>query len=924
MGHRLKLTRREFLATTAGLLAEEARRAPISELASPRPVDLKCEYAERPLGIDILQPRLSWRLEAMERGVRQTAYQILVGTDPICLDGGRADLWDSGKVQGSVSSQVAYQGRELRSRARCFWKVRIWDAKDRASGWSPVSWWEMGLLDPAEWQAKWVGAGLFDDWGLTYTGPAAVFRRVIEIAAKPTSARAYVSGLGFYELWINGERVADHVLSPNQTNYDRRQLRRLAYPFDDETSQRVCYVTYDVTSYLRAGRNAVGVILGHGWYNQRDRLAEGYMWYGLPRFIVQIEVTLPDGNLQTVVSDSSWKVCTSGPIVHNGIFTGEHYDARLEIADWQLPDYDDSGWRWASPMPAPKGRLTAQYGPPDRVIQTLEPVSQTRRDPESLELDFGQNLAGWIRLTTHGMRGSAVTMRFVEDSGPTYGQVDVYVPSGREDETWEPRFTWHGFRQVQICASEQALRRLHCVARVVHSDVRAVGRFFCSSELFNRILRNCVWSLRSNMHGSVPSDCPHRERVGYTGDWGQVAAEAAIYNFDMARFYTKWVHDMADAQNFRTGFVPHSAPFEGGGGGPAWGSAYVVLPWLMYLYYGDRRILADHYAGMRHWIEYLRTKTDQDGILAAEEPGSWNLGEWATPTPLEIPSTFVNTCYYAYVAKIMARVSRVLGKLDESINFSRMADEAGRVVNARFFDANRKQYWTGRQGANVFPLSFGLVPPLHKKAVFNRLVEVIMNENSGHFDTGIFGTRLVLNLLTDHGRADVAFAMMNQKTFPSFGWQIERGATTMWENWNGHGSHNHAMFASVCHWFYRSLAGIRPDPKCPGFKHILIQPHAAGELSFAEARYQSIHGEILSSWKAESGRFDLTVTIPPNCAATVVLPTGDSRKVRVPSGLKVKSFKGGMACEIGSGTYDFRVDEFFRPQGLPEASQSCK
>jgi alpha-L-rhamnosidase len=922
MATRSNLTRREFLGTAAGILAENAQGRPIGEPAPAQPRNLKCEYAETPLGVDILCPRLSWRLEAAGRAVRQTAYQILVAADLASLQIGRVDFWDSGKVQGSVCSQVEYRGRKLSSRTRCFWKVRIWDGRDRASEWSPVSWWEMGLLDPADWQARWIGAGSYDDWGLTYTGPAAFFRRVIEIAAKPISARAYVCGLGFYELYINGEKVGDHVLSPNQTNYDRRHLRRLDYPFDNRTRERVCYVTYDVTASLREGRNAVGLILGHGWYNQRDRLAEGYMWYGLPRFILQIEATLADGSRRVVVSDDRWKLSTSGPIVHNGIFTGERYDARLEMPGWCLPDYDDSAWTSARLMPAPVGQLTAQYGPPDRVTQTLPPVFQKRRDAETVVFDFGQNLAGWIRLNVRGPHGSAVRMRFIEDGGPSYGQADGYVIGGRGEETWEPRFTWHGFRQVEINSSTETLRHLHCVARVAHSDVKAAGTFTCSNSLFNQILHNCLWSQRSNMHGSVPSDCPHRERVGYTGDWGQVAAEAAIFNFDMARFYTKWIHDMADAQNPKTGFVPHSAPFEGGGGGPPWGSGYVVVPWLMYVYYADRRTLTEHYTGMQHWVEYLRSKTDREGIVVAEEPGSWNLGEWATPAPLEIPPEFVNTCYYAYVAKTMERISKVLGKTGEIAYFSHLADEAGRAVKARFFDAAARQYWTGRQGANVFPLVFGLVDHSYEKPVFERLIEIIMHENTGHFDTGIFGTRFVLDLLTCHGRADIAFTMMNQTTFPSFGWQIERGATTLWENWNGHGSHNHAMFGSVCAWFYKALAGINADAAQPGFKHVIIRPEPVGDLSFAEAKYESLYGEIVSFWRRDSADLHLVTVIPANCTATVFLPTTHEQDIDTggkplaeASEIRLLGVRQGrVACQIASGRYEFTVRSFTAPE----------
>ncbi len=913
-----KVTRRQFLESAAAVLAEQQLRAATVDPAvtSLKISNLRCEYAEIPLGIDVLQPRLSWQLESSGQGVEQTAYQVLVSSNRDMLLAGHGDLWDSGKIASGDSSHVVYAGAALPSRARCFWSVRVWDQKHVRSDWSAPATWEMALLDPADWKARWIGAAQFPDTGEFYTPPAPCFRRTFQLPDAASSARVYISGLGFYELYCNGVKVGDQVLSPNQTNYDRRKLRHLIYPFDDKTSQRVAYLTYDVTSHLQPGRNSLGVILGNGWYNQRDRAAEGYMWYGAPRWIAQLEILLADGSRQTIVSDESWKVSSNGPILHDGIYTGERYDARLELEDWSTAGYDDASWLNAQSMPAPAGRLTAQISPPDRVLETIAPISSKKVGPQTTRFDFGQNLAGWVRLQVQGDAGASVPMRFIEDDGPSYGQSDCYILKGNKSEVYEPRFTWHGFRQVDVLASPGFLSRMKVAARVVHTDVQPVGSFACSNKLFNQIHRNALWSLQSNMHGGVPSDCPHRERLGYTAD-GHVAAEAAIFNFDMARFYTKWIDDMSDAQNRDTGFVPHTTPFEGGGGGPPWGSGYVVMPWLMYLYYGDRRILQNHYASMTRWVEYLKSRIDQDGIVSREEPGSWDLGEWATPTPVEIPRGLVNTCYYAYVAQLMAKTAQAIGKSQDVSYFRGLAQSAGTAVHRQFFDPQKNQYWTGQQGANIFPLAFGLVPPERTKPVFDRMVEIIMTEHRGHFDTGIFGTRYVLDLLTSNGRGDVAYTMMNQNTYPGFGWQIARGATTLWENWNGKSSHNHAMFASVCGWFYRSLAGIAPDSDQPGFRHVTIQPHVLGDLTNVDASYRSSYGEIGSAWNKDSNGWHLNVKIPANCTATVLLPGADvskmyeagkslakSRKVR-----NVQSAQGRVACTVGSGHYAFEIRE---------------
>jgi len=908
------LTRRQFLGGSAALVAQRHLRAVAGLRSAQTCTHLKCEYTGNPIGIDIPRPRLGWVVESTHRAANQTAYQVLVSSNEEALLAGRGDLWDSGRVKSNDSIHIIYNGADLRSRQRCWWKVRIWDGNDLQSEWSDAVNWEMALLNPSDWRAKWIGAPSFNPDGMTYTPPARFFRRVFEISKPAISARVYVCGLGFYELYLNGEKVGDHVLSPNQTNYDRRDLDRLAYPFDDKTVQRVDYLTFDITKSIAAGKNAVGAILGNGWYNQRDRTVEGDMWYGLPKVIVQLEIDFADGTRQELLSDETWSVSDAGPIVHNGIFSGERYDARLEMEGWSTQNFDASAWQSAIQVQAPTGLLTAQYSLPDRVVGTIAAVSSVESGPRVTRFDFGQNLAGWARIEIEGVRGTSVPLQFLEDNRQGYAQADCYVLKGGSRETYEPRFTWHGFRFVDVAGSEELRNRLRIEARVVHTDVKDAGDFQCSNVLFNRILHNYRWSQRSNMHCGVPSDCPHRERVGYTGD-GHTSAEAAIFNFDMSRFYTKWLRDISDAQNSDTGSVPHSAPFEGGGGGPPWGSAFVILPWLLYLYYGDRRVLEEHYTGMKRWVEYLKTRTDKDGIVICEEPGDWDLGEWATLDRVEIPPALVNTCYYAHVAQLMEKSAAVLGNTQDSAWFHSLADAAATAVNRRFFNQSRAQYWEGRQGANVFPLAFGLVPQEHKKAVLDRLAEIIVNENDSHFDTGMFATRLVIKVLTEGGRGDLAYNIMNQQTKPGFGWQIAQGATTLWENWNGENSHNHPMFGGVCEWFYQALAGISPDPQSPGFKHVLIKPYLLGDLSHVEARYRSVHGEIRSSWTKNEEEFNLSLTIPGNCTATVLLPDTSRSRIQESgqplaraAGVHSLGLREGRAVfKVESGSYSFKV-----------------
>ncbi len=844
------ISRRDLLRTAAVL-------PPALHAAETRlqPTGLRCEYAVDPLGIDSPAPRFFWELA----GAMQHAWQVAVES------GGRT-LWDSGRVSSGQSTQVAYAGPALRSRQQCIWKVRVWDGSGAASDWSAPARFEMGLLEPSDWRARWIMAPEAEGESGTRTLPSPYFRQSFHLARRPRQARAYICGLGFYELSINGRKVGDHVLSPGQTDYDKRRIRRLLYPFDDQTAKRVLYVTYDVTGHLVDGKNVAGVVLGNGWYNQRDRVEEGWLWYGAPRLILIVE---GDNGDVLAATGEDWRVTTAGPILHNGIFTGESYDARLEMPGWDTSGFDDSAWNRAVAARPPAGRLVSQPNEPNRVVETLRP---TAAGPGTF--DVGRGVSGWARLRVRGPRGRKLTLRFREEQGSDYGQADSYVLKGGGVETWEPRFTWHSFRHVDIAGASGGLE---LDIRVVHDDVARAGTFECSNPLFNRIHETYIRTQLANMHGGVTSDCPHRERLGYTGD-GQVAAQAAIYALDMARFYNKWTGDISDARNHVTGFVPHTAPFEGGGGGPPWGSAMVLMPWYLYLYYGDRRALERHYDAMTAWVRYLGTRTDASGVVVKEEPGGWFLGDWLPPEKIHIPPEFVCTCFYAHCADLVSKIAGVLGRSEDAASFAQVRSHAAAAMHSRFFDAAGNQYVDGKQGANFFALAFGLVPEARRKAVLDRAAEILEREHNAHFDTGFIGTPLVLDVLAEYGRADLAFRLMNQRDFPSFGHMLAEGATTLWESWDGKGSHMHPMFGGTCRWFWQGLAGIRPDAARPGFQHFFVQPTPVEGIDWVRASYRSLRGPIAVHWQRQGGAIRLEIEVPGNTECTAILPGASPRK----------------------------------------------
>ncbi len=929
LGHR-RLDRRKFLGLAASVPALHAivatgdpttKSEPVNRPTTPPPGadHLTCEFLTNPLGIDARQPRLGWQLTSQDRGCRQSACQILVATDPLMLREHHGDLWDTEKVISGDCSNVVYRGKPLRSAMTCHWKVRVWDQHGVPGKWSKPAIWEMGLLEPADWRATWISAAAIANANSFHTPGAPYLRTAFLIDRPIKTARAYICGLGYYELYFNGGKVGDQVLAPAQTDYGQRNLRHLYYPVRDNGLKRALYNTYDITAHLHPGRNAVGAILGNGWYNQRDRRVEGWMWYGQPRLILQIRLDFADGSTATVTTNSKWKVST-GPILQDAIFTGETYDARRESPQWCHPEFDDSSWPAARAIAAPGGLLSSQMAPVDRVrlalpaIELTHPVHGLEKPvftprPGVYGFDFGQNFAGWVRIKLRQPAGTKIRINYIEDSGLRYGQSDTYITTGRGEEVYEPRFTWHGFRYIEITGCSSAPQAAAITGQSVHTDVLQAGNFACSSQLLNQIYRNYQRTELAALHGAVPMDCPHRERLGYGAD-GHVSAQPAIYSFDMHRLYIKWAQDLADAQGPRSGFVPHTAPFEGGGGGPAWGAACVLIPWYLYLYYGDQRILQQHYDTMKKWVAFLETCTNHAGIITHEEPGGWCLGDWATPDAIQIPPELVNTCYLAHLARLLARIADILHKPADAAAFGKIAEKAGRAVKPRFLDPARGCYSIGRQGADVFPLAFGLVPAPWRKKVFAHLVNHIQTTTHHHFDTGILASPLLLEVLTRHGRADLALSLMSQTTFPSFGQQIALGATTLWESWNGIGSHIHPMFGGVCAWFFRDLAGLKPNPRMPGFRDFVVQPACLQGLTWVTAHHESPFGRIVSAWRLKKRRLLLHVTVPANTTATIYFPDPDTKAIResgrrlATSGLAFAGVRQGCSIfKANSGTY---------------------
>jgi len=898
--------------------------------------ELQCEYLVNPLGIDVAQPRLSWVLQTPQRGAQQTAYQVLVASSELLLQQDRGDVWDTGRVASSQSHLVEYAGPALKSHGRYCWKVRVWTGGEQSSAWSPAAAWSMGLLEPQGWAAQWLGydngqpaaqgdavlqaavalsadnseAGVVDakypagGWRQERSSP--IFRKIFDVPPGVRRATVSIAGIGYHELSLNGSKVGDHVLDPAFTRYDRRTL----------------YVTHDVTAQLQAGRNALGVMLGNGFYNGHGRCAWDFdqaPWRGEPKFRLHLRLELADGSVQTVVSDASWKASV-GPVVLDGVRHGEVYDARREQPGWNTPGFDDAAWAPAQVVKEPGGMLAAQMLPPMRVVQTIRPVSVKPTRPGVYLVDLGQNIAGWVQFRVTGPAGTTLRLRYSERARPDGSidrleiskhlrsgpfQTDVYILSGRGEETWEPRFSYDGFRWVEVQGWPGELTADQICGRVVHTDFAQVGDFACSNELLNTIQRLTLWSYRGNFHG-YPTDCPHREKNGWTGD-ALLAAEQAQFNFENTAGYTKWLHDLHDEQ-MADGNLPGIVPTSGWGykwgNGPAWDSAFVIIPWYLYQYRGDRRVLEEHYDRLKLYVDYMTAKAKNNLV----EHG---LGDWV-PAKTKTPTVVTSSGYYYVDARIVAQTAALLGRTEDARRYGELAESIARAFNATLYKGDGV-YANGSQTASSCALFQGLAPAAERAKVVKQLVAEVEKADF-HLDTGILGAKYLFRALSDGGRHDLAYRIACQTTPPSYGDWIARDATTLWEDWRDGASRNHIMFGDISGWFHQYLAGLNSDPREPGFRRIVIRPRPVGDLTWAKASTRTPYGKLASHWRLENNALTLNVTVPANSTATVYVPlkgraeavTEGGKPAAQAAGVKFLRVDDGAAVyEVGSGTYEF-------------------
>ena len=883
--------------------------------SSLSPAHLTCEYFANPISLDMQRPRLSWKLNSAARNARQGAYQIVV-TDS--QDGG-AMLWDSGKVQSDESVHVAYAGPALHSGQRSYWRVRVWDGDDQPSEWSASAFWEMGLLDNSEWQADWITPDLQND-------ASPLLRRSFALDGKVKTARIYATSLGVYELHLNGQRVGDGLLTPGWTSY----------------KNRLQYQVYDVTELLQTGDNAIGAMLGDGWHR-------GYLGFNGKReiygdklaLLLQLHVVYADGRTAVIASDEQWK-SSAGPITRADLYNGESYDARLELPSWATPNFDDSApagiWHGVRKYDYPKDKLVAQIGPFVRRQERIKPVRLFKSPKGETIFDFGQNMVGWVQLKLTGQAGTTVTLHHAEvldQAGNFYTenlrkaqQRVEYTLKGASEEIYEPRFTFMGFQFVQVegWPGEPTLDSLTGI--VVHSEMPSIGDFECSNAMINQLQHNIVWGQKGNFV-DVPTDCPQRdERLGWTGD-AQVFARTACFNRDVASFFGKWLRDVAADQhaNGSVTFVSPDVPMMpgmSGAGSTAWGDAAIICPWTVYLSYGDKGILETQYASMAAWVNFMRDQAGEKYLWTS----GFHFGDWldfrgAALMPSPVTNIeLVATAFFAYSTSQMQHIATILGKHEDAANYAQLATNIKKAFNAEFVAPNGR-VGPNSQTAYTLALHFDLLPEKLRPLAAKRLAEEVRKADY-HLTTGFVGTPYLCQVLSRFGYADLAYELLNQESFPSWLYPVKKGATTIWERWDGikpdgsfqdvgMNSFNHYSYGAIGEWLYRVVAGIEADPNEPGYRHVLIQPQPGGGLTYARASLQSPYGEVASAWQLSEKDLRLQVSVPPNTHATVRLPARSLAQVKeggkalkTAASINNATAKGGfVTLEIGSGQYEF-------------------
>lgn len=861
--------------------------------------NLHCEYRDNPLGIDISNPHLSWELQSSQTNVLQTAYRVFVSDDSTLLKKNNANNWDSKKINSRASIQVVYAGKQLLTAKKYFWRVQVWDNKGNTAT-SEIASWQMGLLKEKDWAgAKWIAYESLPDslkiipaehgsgkreWGKR-PDVLPMLRKEFSADKKIKQASAFICGLGQFELHINGKKVGDHFLDPGWTKFDKQAL----------------YVTFDITGYLNSGRNAVGVMLGNGFYyipGERYRKMTGA--YGYPKMITRILIEYTDGSFKNIVSDESWKAAPS-PITYSSIYGGENYDAALEQAGWNMPGFYDAAWKNVITVAAHP--LVSQSADPVKRMQAFDPVSAKEVRPNLWVYDIGQNLSGIPQIKVRGNRGDTVRItpaELLKEDGTANqratGSASYYVyilKGGAEKEVWEPRFSYYGFRYLQVellrnTVNEGLAATKILAVKALHTRNSAgtTGSFTCSNELFNKTFSLIKWAINSNMQ-SIFTDCPHRERLGWLEQL-HLMGNAIQYNYDIHALGKKIMADIRTEQNVN-GLIPSTVPeytemhFADGyfRDSPEWGSTAILFPWRLYQWYGDKEELGKNYPAMQRYMNYLRTK-DSSYLLMYGLSDWYDLGPNRPGFCQLTPMGLTATAYYYNDLLVMKKIAALLGKQNDAAQYAQWADTVKQAFNKMYYHADTKQYGSGSQTSNAIAVSMGLVNEKDKIAVVENIVKDIEQHNY-RLTSGDIGFHYLIEVLHDAGRSDIIFAMNNRTDVPGYGYQLVNGATALTESWQGLPivSNNHLMLGHLMEWFYEGLAGIQQSGVA--YKTVEIKPQPAGDITYAKASYHSVHGEVISEWTKTANKFQLHVTIPANTTAEIYLP-GSKKPVITGSG----------------------------------------
>lgn len=880
------------LATLLFITTYSSSLSQVTEQAAA--VHLKCEHLVRPLGIDNASPRLSWQMRDERKGARQQAYQVRVSTDSLALLKGDAAIWDSNKVE-SDAQLITYKGIELEPFTNYYWSIVLWDNSGRTTA-PAVSRFETGMMQSGHWKGSWIS----DNNSIDFK-PAPYFRKTFSANKKIKSARAYIAVGGLYELYLNGKKIGNDQLNPMYTRFDRRTL----------------YVTHDVTRELQEGNNAIGVVLGNGWYNHQSTAVWYFHrapWRNRPVFCMDLRITYEDGTIETIASGADWKTST-GAIIFNSIYTGEHYDARLEQQGWNTVNFDDAKWKEVALRAAPSQNSVAQVMHPIRNVEEIQPASFRKINDTTFLYDLGRNISGVSRIRAQGSEGTVLHLKHGERLSKTTGridmsnidlhyrptdhtdpfQTDIFILSGKGVESFQPRFNYKGFQYIEVTSSQPlSLTAESLTGYFMHSDVPVAGTIHTSNETLNKIWSATNNSYLSNLFG-YPTDCPQREKNGWTGD-AHIASETGLYNFDGITIYEKWMADHRDEQQ-PNGVLPAIIPTSGWGyqwaNGPDWTSTIAIIPWNAYLFYGDPQLLIDNYKNIKLYVDHI-SDLYPTGLT------NWGLGDWV-PVKSVSPVELTSSIYYFADADILARAAKLLGKEEDTKKYTALAAKIKTAINDKYLNKATGMYGTGLQTELCAPLHWGIVPDELKPLVAANLAKRVMADHY-HLDTGILGAKAILNALSENGYIDVAYAIAAQETYPSWGWWMKNGATTLYENWNIDAasdiSLNHIMFGEIGAWFYKGLGGIYPDADSPGFKNVILKPGFPEALNAFESAYDSPYGKIISNWKKEKKKIIYEVTIPANSTARLDVPKGFEI---IPSA----SLMTDKALHLKSGVYKF-------------------